>query len=769
MSMLLKELGESDGYIHGKICRFIYRRSCQMAITTVLYTIATPLVFAGSEPAKAPAMQRGGTQDSEVRTVSSRPDMVSGGDVLVEMTTPNHSRWSAHLNGRNVSSSFHPTQGTEKLRALLTGLKLGENTLQIRVGGEIRSKLKIANHALTGPIFSGQHQEPFICQTVANGLGEATDRDCDAKTIVQYYYKSTAQVQGLDKEAFAESVSASVRANARGTIAPGFKMYNTSDPLPVDVAQVVTPDGRRVNYIVRREIGTINRAVYDMEFLHQPGQPLPSPWMPQTPGWNGRLIYVLGGGCGAGYHQGTFEGAIGPSQEPLLVQGYAVATSTLNVLGNNCNDKISAETLSMVKEHFIKEFGEPVHTIGFGGSGGAIQQELISQNYPGLLDGIIPSWSLPDVMNAVYLTTDCSLLDRAFSTSKHRWSEEQKTAVSGLATWHTCIAGGSSAKVGWINPQNCDPSIPKETIYDPATNPKGIRCDIFDNEINVLGRSPQTGFARRPLDNVGVQYGLVAFNGGKIDAEQFIDLNERIGGHDDDGNIVAARTQADTEGLRSAYQHGLVLIGGGALSQIPIIDYRPYTDDIADGHVRFRSFEARVRLIKANGTADNQSILVYPRLEFIQLASYLRNPEILDAEGERDLVPLMDRWLDNIEVDNAAGTVSAKVSRNKPAELSDGCIAIDGERIVEPTTYDGPGKCNQLYPPHGDPRLAAGAPLANDILKCALKPITPADYSQPVTVAQLERLKSVFITGVCDYGRPGVGQQVATTEWQRYN
>ena len=60
--------------------------------------------------------------------------------------------------------------------------------------------------------------------------------------------------------------------------------------------------------------------------------------------------------------------------------------------------------------------------------------------------------------------------------------------------------------------------------------------------------------SRRPLDNVGVQYGLDAFNAGIINAEQFLELNEGIGGYDVDGNIVATRSLADREALRSAHQ-----------------------------------------------------------------------------------------------------------------------------------------------------------------------------------------------------------------------
>jgi hypothetical protein len=45
--------------------------------------------------------------------------------------------------------------------------------------------------------------------------------------------------------------------------------------------------------------------------------------------------------------------------------------------------------MMMVKEHFIKQFGLSVHTIGVGDSGGSTHPQLIAQNFPGLLDGIL--------------------------------------------------------------------------------------------------------------------------------------------------------------------------------------------------------------------------------------------------------------------------------------------------------------------------------------------------------------------------------------------
>jgi hypothetical protein len=305
-------------------------------------------------------------------------------------------------------------------------------------------------------------------------------------------------------------------------------------------------------------------------------------------------------------------------------------------------------------------------------------------------------------------------------------------------------------------------------IYDRITNARGVRCDIYSNHINTLGRDPKTGWARRPLDNVGVQYGLVAFNGRKINAEQFVDLNERIGGYDEDGNIVPSRTEAEPEAVRIAYAQGLVLTGGGGLSRIPILDVRSYSDDQGDNHVHLRTFQTRSRLIRASGSADNQTILVDPPVFSAALLDP-ENPNTLDLwQRASRRVQLIDRWLDNIAADSAPGTASLKVARNLPTELSEGCWQVDGRRVIERTTYDGLGRCNEIYPAYKDPRLAAGAPVSGDVLKCVLKPISPADYTQRLSPNQLERLQSVFPAGVCDYGRPGLGQQITTTVWQQY-
>jgi hypothetical protein len=704
-------------------------------------------------------------EEYKLYVLSSRPDSVSGKDVLVELIAPAaKSSVRVMLNGQEVTAVFRPAVDPSRLVGLVGDLQLGRNTVEARIGSDAVAKLDIVDHPLAGPIFSGPHQTPFACQTDRNGLGKAQDSDCSAQTAITYYYKQRmgALVNIPDHlKGFSAPFGSSYGA--------GFKSYDPSKPRPTDIAQTTTSDGKTVDYIVREEIGTINRAVYDIQFLYQPGTPLPTPWTAPTPGWNGRLVYFFGGGCQPGYGQATLTNNpsfAGGFPVELLSKGYAIATSSLNMFGNNCNDRISAESLSMVKEHFIKTFGLPVHTIGSGASGGSMQQHLIAQNYPGLLDGIIPALSFPDITSIITPVVDCSLLENAFKHGKESWSDDQKSAVAGFATWKTCDThwiGRENFSPGWVTASNCPATIPKQTIYDREKNPSGIRCDLYDNEVNVYGRDTATHFARRPLDNTGVQYGLMAFNAGKIGAEQFVELNETIGGFDADGTIVPSRSSADREALRLAYQEGLVNTGAGGLGSVPIIDVRAYMDDSGDFHDSFRSFAMRARLLAANGTANNQVILMAPATE---LESALLDSKSPYRQITVNAVLQMDQWLDAISRDGSAAPLFEKIVNDKPADLVDACWSSAGEKIAGPGTFESTGRCGQLYPIHADPRIAAGAPLTDDVLKCALKPLSVNDYGQKLSAAQTSRLKIVFPQGVCDWSRPGVGQQLTRATWR---
>jgi hypothetical protein len=327
-----------------------------------------------------------------------------------------------------------------------------------------------------------------------------------------------------------------------------------------------------------------------------------------------------------------------------------------------------------------------------------------------------------------------------------------------------CVSNG--ARYPNLRANNCNAtSIPPALVYNPVTNPTGARCTYQDNMVNIFGVDEATGFARRPFDNVGIQYGLGALNAGVITFEQFVDLNTRVGGHDIDGNIVANRTVGDLAALRIAYRTGRVNEFGAGLASVPIIDVRSYLDFVmpngnVDVHNSYHSRVNRARLIAANGHADNQVIVTVPSTGTLGGDIGSRTSPL--SVVSRQLFDLMDQWLANIARDHRPGTRAQKVVRNKPRELVDSCYDNTLQKITDAA------QCRQLFPYYGDPRLVAGAPATDDVFKCALKPVDAADYDPPLTAAQLAVVRSTFPNGVCDFSHRPVGKKRLADTWLSY-
>ncbi len=683
---------------------------------------------------------------------SVNPEWVTGGDALVKVTgdVPAGSSVRVRVNGAPVTASFAPDPADGRPVGLVAGLAGGQNEIVAEVVEQGRNQpsgsasLRVTNAPRTGPLFSGPWETPYVCQTETfrlypNGpfLGAATDENCSAATRVDYVYRNTAG---------------------------SFVALPSPSAVPADAATTTTTDGRTVPYVVRIETGTVNRAIYQTALLHNPASDAAPEPTRRPSGWNGKLVYTFGGGCTGGwYRQGNTTGGV--LDHNILRQGYAMASSSLNVFGNNCQDVTAAESMAMVKERFIEAYGRPRYTIGWGCSGGSYQQHQIADNYPGLLDGILPGCSFPEVMFAtVYSITDMRLLGNYFrNTAPGTFTDEQQRQVAGILNLETMYTNTVYEGALRIAPDAfCPAVLPQGQRYHPQTNPRGVRCSVYDHTVNVLGRDPATGFARRPLDNVGVQYGLAALNAGTITVDQFLDLNERLGGYDVDARFQGARTVADLEAVRQSYQTGRLTNGGGGLRDVPIIDYRAYSDDnpVGDIHLRYHSFSMRERLVKANGDAGNQVMLV----EDFRFGYYSStSPLLLRALAE------MDKWLAAIQADTGGGTQHQKVVRNKPATLQEGCNTRDPQpTFIAETQRPDAGQCAALYPVPPAPRSIAGAPLAADVIKCTLKPVAASDYRVPFTAQQMARLTAAFPNGVCNWSVPGVEQQGLRGTWLRF-
>lgn len=68
-------------------------------------------------------------------------------------------------------------------------------------------------------------------------------------------------------------------------------------------------------------------------------------------------------------------------------------------------------------------------------------------------------------------------------------------------------------------------------------------------------------------------------------------------------------------------------------------------------------------------------------------------------------------------------------------------MTLSGTRIDEAATFAGVGTCNALNPVHRDPRLVAGAPLEDDIVKYRLKTVDMADYRVSFSADETDELK----------------------------
>ena len=723
----------------------------------------------------------GQPQRLRVEVVSGRPDTVTAGSALVRVHRPQAA--SSHeievavsdAHGhRDVSDAFEVEADGETLLGLVDGLAEGEATITARAvsprargagQGGPSDTLEIVNHPAHGPVFSGPHQQPFRCDVNDHsGLGQEHDEFCHVEEpAVEYYYKS--QEPGDD------------------TVGDGFVPLEDPGSVPVDVVMTETTTGAEVPFIVRNERGTLNRGVYNIAVLHDPNEPeWGDPLKPQSQ-WNERLYYTLSGACRPGFMQGRERASdvLGGGEADALGAGFAVARHTFTRHGNACgNDVLSAESMMMVREHFTTTHGEPLHMIGDGGSGGAIMQYLIADNYPGILDGVIATSTFPDAYSIASGAGDADLVNRAFAESDlwdygwddfarfpGQWTPQLEeelsplTAVSGFGSW--------AINLTWVigNTRNVDPSTyigrewSEDDLYDPETG-EGIRATIYEAGRNVWGTDPETGYARRPIDNTGVQYGLRALEDGTITPEQFVDVNERAGGFDINAKHVEERMESDDDLIALAYESGRVTNTGMGLAEVPTLNVGRYQDPVelgADYHDRFRDFSIRARMLRENGHFDNHVM-------------WHADPRAATAEiGSLDRLLAMDEWVTAIGEDERGIPEERKVVDNRPEWLTDRCWTADGQEHTDlqwpPDARDNP--CIEQMPPAGDPRIAAGGPMANDILKCHKKPLDFDDYEVEFTADQQQRLEQVFPDGVCDWSQPGVGQQPPIDTWLSFH
>ncbi len=270
----------------------------------------------------------------------------------------------------------------------------------------------------------------------------------------------------------------------------------------------------------------------------------------------------------------------------------------------------------MSKEHFVESYGVPVYTVSQGCSGGSYGSSQLVDRIPELFQGILIACTFPDPLGIAFSGSDGHLLTHYFTvTDPAGFTDAQQVAVSGYKghqAWYDAAnqSGRTDPVPGRVDVAGYasavwNPAVPVALRYDPVTNPGGARPTVYDHNRNMYGVNPITGFALRPFDNVGVQYGLGALNAGVITTTQFLNLNEKIGGYDQDANYVPNRVVGDLGAIKRAQQSGLQLGGNGGLASIPVFDISGIYNDDGGYHYEWYHFAMRERMAQANGNAAN--------------------------------------------------------------------------------------------------------------------------------------------------------------------
>ena len=715
------------------------------------------------------------------------------------------------VNGKKVVTPNHFNPHVDVLQVPLKNLS-SENTMKVELRGRPGTylKLQVSETGEMGPIFSGPRQYPFVCRTESSDLGKPIvdnyqgdgipvdcyiteglagySKDCSAVTRVDYFYRSTGgSFEPLER--FAEH--------------------------PADLDYTTTNDDITVPYIVRLERGTINRFIYGIAML--------SPWDQDgnaMEAWNNKLFYQFSGGVAIGHDQGRLR-----SREPLsheaLSRGYAVAFSTGNRTGVHYNLELAGETAMMVKDHFVRRYGEPEFTLSIGGSGGAIQQYVFAQNHPGLLDGIIPQRSYSDMITQTIYVGDCMLMEFYFDVIApaqgdltfgghavnpetgeitHLGSPENRTLLEGMSasdtephpiyTQATGASGSTECVNGWLGltPMVMNPLFTTVGGLEQFTD--DVVLDVnwthWDDLKNIYGTDAR-GYAPSTWDNVGVQYGLQALVEGNITLKQFLSINAMIGGWKKPYEMVP---EGFPFSLSNQIQH---LVGPepdpGDFDPWSIRNatFKPFgiaprtKGDIDAMHAAYLSGhvyigELNIPAIDIRDYLDPVLDMHHAQQSFAtrqRIIDFMENADnhliwITDPEAGVDIngmaIDMMDEWLSNIQANP-----DQSVHENKPSEALDKCFLEDGTMYSANGVWAGildddePGDCTEAFHMYSTSRIIAGGDIKGDIFKCHLMPVAEAieqGFYGSIEIDYEDRLQleAIFPDGVCDYSQGDAGR-----------
>jgi len=661
--------------------------------------------------------------------------------------------------------------------------------------------IKLGEVGPSNSLYSGPKQYPFYCMTIDSHIGQPLVDNQEGFGVPVYgNLMQRSNILGYSKDCLFKTHLQFFYLNQDNKLAKlKTEQFSHLDSLR---------DAKQPLELYRAEQGSINRFIYTIAMAIKPEE---LGTRTESTLWNKKLIYQFNGGSGIGFRQGRQKATRTIARRLKEAQnGYAIISSSGNRTSYTYNMLLAEDTARRVKRHFISLFGEPLYTVGIGGSGGGLAQYLIGQNSTGILDGLIPQYSYPDMLSQTIYTLDCDLFNNYFTfraRDNSRWNQwDQRQLLEGMNSLQDF-----PQKIAFLQPvaqlmAGMVPSFPEGNsecingyfglstfIHNPR---QGFLRHFYSEDVVEktnwnywedmawLFRRDEHGLVKSTWDNEGVQYGLHALKQKQITLSEFIHINKNIGswkeqrhmkaetiitpfgrkmpfwlslwGSDNitevNDNQAAPRRSASIEAIEAAYRGGQVFIGK---LDLPIIDVRHYLEEKLDMHHMSASFSSRLRLEEANGHYDNQVIWVAKR----------------DFDPTYQAFTLMDLWLlkrKEFPELNAA--------QSKPAQLQDTCFDDDGDILAQgKDVWHGSwnakrsntkelqqGACAKHYAIFSNSRIQAEGPWQGSVFKCHKIPLEQAIkqgmYGDIEIAGQIHSLQKIFHQGVCDYDRGDSGR-----------
>src|SRR5450759_4157980 len=172
----------------------------------LLYGIAAVIALGGLAGCGSDSS---GTRDAvQIRALSNRADLVSGGNAYVEIVLTDLQGvggLSVNVDGRDVTSAF-AIRSDGRMKGVITGLANGDNVVTASVTGAPAGRLTINNHPIGGPVLLSAQTTPWVCATPlavpasgntpgsnASGLSTAAvDVQCNIATEFKLFYRTTS-------------------------------------------------------------------------------------------------------------------------------------------------------------------------------------------------------------------------------------------------------------------------------------------------------------------------------------------------------------------------------------------------------------------------------------------------------------------------------------------------------------------------------------------------------------------------------------------------